>query len=391
MVIGDGAYIKKINRSLILQKIIEHQQISRANLSKITGLNKATISVQVSDLLDEDLIYETRPEHNSVGRRPILLSINQTAGYLLGVDFDYKNIQFTVADLIGNFVENNTINFDTEDYNEATSLLKEQIQSYQTKYAFSRYGLISCVIGIHGTVGKDEEINFIPKYQWSKVNLKKDLQNELDIHLIIENNANLSAFAEKVFHHPHNHNQSSHLLSIMLSSGIGAGRMIDWDMDKGCHGYTGEMGHMIISPFGPRCKCGNNGCWELYASEPILFNKLSEQLNKPHITHRDIKQLINKKDPVTHELFHEYIFYVAIGLNNVINLYNPGTVVLNSRVLKAYPNAIQKIKENMTSNVSQYDNIVLSELGRKACVIGACALGIQHFLGVSELFLSHHK
>src|SRR5699024_10605429 len=102
MITGDGAYIKKINRGIILGKIIEHELISRADLSKITGLNKATISVQVADLLDEELIYETTQEHNVVGRRPIMLSINNDAGYVLGIDFDYRHIQYTVSDLGGN-------------------------------------------------------------------------------------------------------------------------------------------------------------------------------------------------------------------------------------------------------------------------------------------------
>src|SRR5690625_1527250 len=102
MITGDGAYIKKINRSIILRKIIEHDLISRADLSKITGLNKATISVQVANLLEEELIYETTQEHNVVGRRPIMLSINHEVGYVLGIDFDYRHIQFTIADLSGN-------------------------------------------------------------------------------------------------------------------------------------------------------------------------------------------------------------------------------------------------------------------------------------------------
>ena len=109
MITGDGAYIKKINRSIILSKIIEHEMISRADLSKITGLNKATISVQVADLLDEDLIYETKLEHNVVGRRPIMLSINKSAGYVLGIDLDYKHIQYTVSDLGGNPVHYESI------------------------------------------------------------------------------------------------------------------------------------------------------------------------------------------------------------------------------------------------------------------------------------------
>ena len=76
MATGDAAYIKKINRSLIIQKIIEHGKISRADLSKLTHLTRATISAQVADLLEDELIIETQEEHHAVGRKPISLSLN---------------------------------------------------------------------------------------------------------------------------------------------------------------------------------------------------------------------------------------------------------------------------------------------------------------------------
>lgn len=384
MVTGDGAYIKKINKSLILQNIIEHQAISRADLSKITGLNKATISVQVADLLENNLIYETKSDSNSIGRRPILLSLNKDAGYVLGIDFDYKEAEIVVSNLLGNIVESITLRFETTDYDEIILLLAKYINDYSNKYDFAAYQLICCVLGIHGTVDMDEKVQFVPKYQWSHTNMRKDLEKAVDIPIIIENNVNLSAFAEKVYHY----HQNSHVLSINLSSGIGAGNMVGWEMSKGYHGFAGEMGHMIISPIGPKCTCGNNGCWELYASDTSILNRISEQLNNPEIRLKDVEQLIQEKNPRIEDIFKEYLFYIAIGLNNIINLFNPGIVVLNSRFLTIYPDAIEIIKKNLQSNVSSYENIVLSRLGKKACVIGACALGIQRFLSISKLCLT---
>lgn len=382
MITGDGAYIKKINRSIIIEKIIEHRAISRASLSKLTGLNKATISDQISDLLEEELVSETRTKQRNVGRRPLLLSINKTAGYMLGIDFNYKKIQFMVSDLLGNINEYNIITFETEDYNEIILLVQKQIRKYQTKYTTSLYGLIGCVIGVHGTIDKHETVNFVPRYQWRNINFKKDLQNGLNIELILENNANLSAFAEKVYHP-----DSSQLLAINLSSGIGAGNMVDWKLNKGYHGHAGEMGHMIISLDGPNCRCGNKGCWELYASESGLFNRLSKQLDTSNITYDKLKKLIADNNSITQQVIHEYLFYVALGLNNVINLYNPEIIVLNSKALKLYPDSIQIIKGNMHSNVSEYRDITLSELGEKAGALGACFLGIQRFFRVTELSL----
>ncbi|RKQ32295.1 ROK family transcriptional regulator [Oceanobacillus halophilus] len=384
MVTGDSAYIKKINRSLILKNIIEHQRISRADLSKITGLNKATISVQIADLLKEELIYETRQEHNAIGRRPIMLSINGKAGYVLGIDLDYHEIKFTVCDLQGKSILSDKIKPDTDNYDDIVQLLIKQIKIYQQKYSDSRFGIVAAVIGIHGTVNKDQSILFIPKYQWHHKDLKTDLENEIkDLNFYLENNANLSSKAEKVF----KYNYSDNLLTVILTSGIGAGIIIDGKLHRGYHGYAGEMGHMIIVPDGIPCKCGNHGCWERYASEPIFVNQLSEYYHS-NLNYNDIRNLLDKQDRTTTELMKEYIKYISIGLNNIINLYNPETIVLNSELLKLYPNALEEIKSNLHSSVSQYREIVLSELGQQACILGACAFGIQSFLEVPEIILS---
>ena len=384
MITGDGAYIKKINRSIILSKIIECGMISRAELSKITGLNKATISVQVADLLSEDLIYESKLEHNVVGRRPIMLSINKSSGYVLGIDLDYKHIQYTVSDLGGNPVHCDSIVLETDNYEEIVRLLIKHIKEYQGNYSNCRYGIVSVMIGIHGTVNKDESIYFIPTYQWQNKSLKTDLNKELNINISIQNNANLSAYAERVY----KHHESNNLLCIILASGIGSGIVIDGKLHKGFHGYGGEIGHMIISKDGEACRCGNHGCWELYSSEKSLFAQLSRQLNMPKISHNDVRTLLIEQEPTTINLMGQYIINLSIGLNNIINIYNPETLVLTSELLKMYPNAVDEIKSNLNSTVSQYGDLFISDLGIKSCVMGACALAIQRFLEVPELIFT---
>ncbi|MDQ0256739.1 putative NBD/HSP70 family sugar kinase [Evansella vedderi] len=383
MITGDGAYIKKLNRSLLLEKIIEHGMISRAELSKLTGLNKATISVQINDLLDEELIYETRQEHHNIGRRPIMLSLNRKTGFVLGIDLDYKAITYTLSDLLGFPVYSNTFELTTSDYDVVVKELIKQIKDYDAKSSHTRYGLVGVVIGIHGTVGKDEVINFVPQHQWHNKKLKEDLQKELDINISIDNNANLVAFAEKVFQHHHTQN----LLSLTMYSGIGTGLIMDGTIQKGFHGYAGEIGHMIIYPEGKQCKCGNKGCWELYASEAKLFEALSEKKKLPNVKYEDLEQWIDTGDPEAYELLEEFIKYISIGLNNVINLCNPETIVLNSNVLRIYPNVIEKIKGYLTSSVTQYGELVISQLGTKACVMGACAHASKNFLEISEISL----
>ncbi|MCV9888524.1 ROK family transcriptional regulator [Metabacillus halosaccharovorans] len=384
MAIGDAAYIKSINRRLIISKIIEAGMISRADLSKITKLTRATISVQVADLLEEELIVESHQEHSSVGRKPIMLSINRNAGYALGVDLDHKHVTFTLSDLGGNPVSTDILELKNSNYDEILNLLIAQIKQYNDQYSDSRFGIVGVVIGIHGTVSKDEIINFIPQHKWKDKNLKADLEKELDMQVYIENNANLCSFAERVFKHHHSEN----LVSISMYSGIGLGVLINGELLKGYHGYAGEMGHMIIVPDGRPCNCGNSGCWELYASEASILNQLKELHANQHLTYQDAHKLIMNQDQQTCDVLDSFIKYVAIGLNNIINLLNPETIVLNSELLKIYPNVINKIESNLTSSISDYHKILISDLGKHAAVMGACALAIKSFLNVPDIRLT---
>ncbi|WP_223593072.1 ROK family transcriptional regulator [Neobacillus bataviensis] len=384
MLTGDAAYIKKINRSLILSKIIEHGRVSRSDLAKITGLNKATISVQAADLLAEKLIIETPKEHKNLGRNPIMLSIIQNAGFSLGIDLDKSTITFTLSDLSGRPISTETIALQTTDYNEVLLLLSKYIKDYKEKYANARYGLIGVVIGIHGIVNNDEIIYFAPHHQWRNKNLKVDLKNETGVNIFIENNANLCAFSEIVY----KHHQSENLLSVSLYSGIGLGLMVNKELIKGYHGYAGEIGHMIVVPEGKLCRCGKKGCFEQYASEASFIRRLAEIKQMDAISYEELKDWINNRDSTTCHQIKQFIKILSVGLNNIINLYNPEIVVINSELLRLFPEAVFELKNHLNSSVGHYRELVISDFGKKACILGACAMAIKKFLEVPELNLS---
>jgi predicted NBD/HSP70 family sugar kinase len=386
MLTGDAALIKKMNRSLILSKIVEHKLISRAEIAKITGLNKATISVQVSDLLDKEFIIETQQEHKNLGRRPIMLSINQEVGFALGIDLDKNSITFTISDLMGTSIQTDIIELQVSEYDLILKLLIEQINRYKYKFNHTHYGIVGIAIGIHGIVNINEIIDFVPQHGWQNKTLKEDLEKAIGINVYIENNANLCSIAEKVY----NHHQSNNLLSVSLYSGIGLGFIINGVLFKGFHGYAGEIGHMIVVPNGLPCRCGNLGCWEQYASELSFITQLDKDQKELDLAfnYKDFQNRMNEQDPVFKKELDRFIMFISIGLNNLINLYNPEILVVNSEILRLYPNAAEALKAHLTSSISHYSELLISQFGKRACIMGACALAIQKFLGVSELCLT---
>lgn len=387
MITGDAAYIKNFNRGLIIKEILKEGLISRADLSKATDLTRATISSQVVDLLNENLIIETHLEHNSVGRKPIMLSLNARAGYALGIDIDYGRIFFNLSNLLGQDIDSFIIEITTTDYSEILRLLKDTIIRLQQKYDDSQYGIVGIVIAIHGLVGKDEIIHFVPRFNWSNIDLKKDLKTEIGIDIYLENNANLSAFAERVFVY----HEADHLLSTTFFSGIGLGMMMKDQFFKGENGFAGEIGHMIVVPEGKPCPCGNKGCWEKYASESHFFETLSNEMQISNLTYDSIKQLIDKDDQTVHKMMEQFIYYITIGLNNIVNMYNPDVLVLDSELLRIYPNSLNKIRSGLNSSITKYHQLTLSTIGRDSSVMGACALAIKYFLNVPILNLPNDK
>lgn len=385
MITGDASYIKKINRSLIIKEIVKEGMISRADLSKAVALTRATISVQVADLLQEGLLVEKQLEHNTVGRKPIMLSLNAEAGYALGIDLDYGQITFAITDLLGRPVSSNTVKLENTNYDEILTLLIQHITAYKEKYTNSQYGIVGVVIAIHGLVSKDQLIHYVPRLGWNDVHLKEDLEKSLGFEIHLENNSNLSAFAERVYIH----HDTDNLLSATFHSGIGLGMIINNKFFRGHDGYAGEIGHMIVEPGGRPCKCGNKGCWEQYASESYIMASLSEKKKLSQISYSQIEEWVNEQDQEVIEIMEQFIYYLSIGLNNMINIYNPDVIVVDCELLRIYPDSINKIKKNLCSQISHYRELSISTLGKSSSLLGACALGIKYFLDVPALNLPH--
>src|SRR5690606_26352205 len=127
---------------------------------------------------------------------------------------------------------------------------------------------------------------------------------------------------------------------------------------------------------GEPCPCGNKGCWGLYSSDSTALHDLSTLLNQPNLTFEDIGHLISKKDPITLNYLKDFIKSLSIGLNNLIHIYNPETIVLNSELLRLYPNTLEEIRDNFKPSIIEYYKIVISELGIKSTIVGACTWGI---------------
>ena len=369
--------VKRNNKSLVLQMIMEKEPISRADIAQVTGLNKGTVSSMVNELLNEELIYESGPGESSGGRRPVLLHFNKTAGYAIGIDVGVNYILSVLTDLKGNIIfEKNQLIQDSS-FSVVKEIVKTGIHTILTEMPPSKYGVVGVGLGVAGIVDKEGMILLAPNLGWKYVTLKSEIEEVFKLPVIIENEANAGAYGEKQFGAGQHH---ENIIYISAGIGIGVGIILNGELYQGNNGYSGEFGHMIIEVNGRPCSCGSSGCWEMYASEHTLL----QMTNQTDATLESLIQRAKENDKNTLELFEEIGRYLGYGINNIINSFNPQQVIIGNRLAKArqwLEAPIKRTIENHSLSFHQNEmEVLFSSLSIYSSALGVAAFVIENFI-----------
>lgn len=367
--------VKKNNKALVLQLIMEKEPISRADIAQVSGLHKATVSSLVNELLEEELIFESGPGESSGGRRPVILHFNKVAGYAVGVDIGVNYVLCVLTDLKGNILIEKNQSVKRTPYPSIMSIIQSMIQSLTEEMPASRYGIVGIGVGVPGIVNKQGSILLAPNLGWTNIQLKKDLEELFNVPVIIENEANAGAFGEQQFGAGQDF---QNILYVSAGIGIGVGIILNKELYQGKNGFSGEMGHMIIDLNGKPCSCGSRGCWEAYASE----NALLELANTDSL--ESLIELAANRDETAQRLFGEIGTYLGYGINNIINTFNPDQVILGNRLSLARQWIEQPIRttiENHTLTHHQKEmHLDFPKLGKYSTSLGVSAFVVEKFI-----------
>lgn len=378
MLIGSQELIHDINSKLVLTHIINKGPISRAALSKELGLTKATISSIVQELLDKHLVIELGNDNTSRGRKPILLTFNPSCGYVITIDLEQDYLTLMTCNLKGqNFKINRYINGKPAD--EIIGYLISLIQDVLESLPNSFYGVVGICLGIHGVV-HNNQILFTPYSPYKEVHFVTLLENHFSIPVYLENEANLSIIGEKTFCYNY-----ANIIGISIHSGIGLGLIINHELFSGYNGNAGEFGHTIVEPSGLPCPCGNRGCFEQYASERALLLAFAKQKGLPKASLKMLidAYLIGDKDALI--VMKQFIKYMAIGINNVLNIFNPEVIVINSALVTLLPEILDQITPLLKNRMRNFCHLLPSELQDTSILFGGLCICTQKFLGVKYL------
>jgi len=375
MPVTDRYVIRNMNENLVLRTIIQRDSISRADISKETLLNKATVSSIVADLLERKLLLELGEGQSSGGRKPILVRFNHETGIAIAADLRPDRIALLFAYLNGEILLH-TVSSKMEMTNEnIISTLEKLIGRHLPHLPQAHYGAVGLALSIHGIVNHDR-MPFSPFYELDTLALKAALEQRLSLPVFLENEANLGALGEKNFSTP-----SSNLLFINVKYGLGAGIILNNELFRGSNGFAGEVGHMIVVPDGIPCPCGNQGCLEQYASELRTLNRyvpedIPEKEKLIRLT-TDYAEYV----PEAIAIMEEFADYLAIGLNNLMTAFNPSVIVINCYLLDN-PDVLKLIKSKLTYKLNGRTMVKSSTLHNKAILLGGVHVAVNMFLGI---------
>lgn len=262
--------LKANNRRMILEAL-RYSPISRAELSRITGLAKSSVTTLTNEMISQGLLYEAglAEKSNKAGRTRILLDINGEYGFSVGINLHRKNISVVAVDIKGKII------FDflekIIDFEDGDQALKHIVDKLNNKIIEAKLDINRLVgIGVSSPGPVDYKNGVIlepPNFSlFNNCNVADKFKSIYGCPVFLENNTVSLALYE---HHYINKLLGSTLF-VVISGGIGGALIQNGEVYRGAYGIAGELGHISINPNGDICACGNRGCLEHYATLSAL-------------------------------------------------------------------------------------------------------------------------
>lgn len=267
---------RDINSRIVLNLVRKHQPISRAGLMRHSGLQRSTVSVITEQLITQQWLYKGETGQSTRGRRPTYLHLNENRAGIFGINIQPLITDLALANLSGQFLARETMptshNSDT-----LVSQLNARIRSLMAQHPMMTYDEIG--VSVPGRVDlPSKKFIFAPNLGWEAGNLKNQLEDATGLSVKIENAANACALSEFWFgNHPED---LRNLVVVTVSEGIGVGIILNGQLVRGSSGLAGEFGHIAVDENGPKCSCGNRGCWEVFASNSAAVRYYSDSGNE---------------------------------------------------------------------------------------------------------------
>ncbi len=233
--------------------------------------------------------------------------------------------------------------------------------------------------------GKFGEVNFFP--EWNGENPVKDLSDIFRVSVAMENDADAAALGEASWGAGRN---KKRLIYVTIGTGIGTGFIIDGQLYRGVDQSHPEIGHHLVDPSGPSCVCGFKGCWESLAAGPAMTAWMEQQApaDYPHrndLSAKRVFELARNGDVLARQAVDREVYYLGLGLANLVTMFTPDAIVLGGSVMKSADLLLEGVKKVIRESCRlvpfEKTEITLASLGEDANLIGAARVWYHRFAG----------
>ena len=378
---GSLETLRRLNRLRVIHALRDEGLISRADIARRTGLSRSTVSSLVSELQSDGLVVERTEAATAYGdqggRPPILLSFDASAGVAVGIDFDHHHVRVAVSDLSSRILAEREQRLDTdhlahEGLDAAADLVQRLLEEAGVDPA-RVIGAGMCLPGPeHRPTGVVGSTAILPG--WVGVAAADEMRRRLDMPILVDNDANLAALAEAAFGAGRG---AKDLVYMMISSGIGAGLVLNGRLYRGTEGLAGELGHVLVDADGPVCRCGNRGCLETVAGTDALADLLRRS-HGDDLDGRMIVRLAHEGDLGCRRVLSDAGRAIGRAAAMLVNILNPELLIVGGDLSEAGDFLLDGVRESLgraaLPTAAEAATVVAGSLGDRAEVLGAIAL-----------------
>jgi len=370
---------RQINRNLIFNQIRTRQPVSRADLARVSGLQRSTVSLIVEELLAEKWIIEGSLGRLPRGRRPTFLNLNSQRG-VLALDIHPAQTTLAVTDLGGYILAQSQIALPANPRQVIGAIVKaiEKMIADHSDRSFDGIG-----ISLPGRLdlqlnksnlnhSKPDKPIFAPNINWPIGRIKSRVEEATGLPVVADNVANACALSEIWF----GDSDGMHdLVVVSVSEGLGTGIFANGRILRGEGGFAGEFGHVQVDPDGLPCACGSRGCWETVASNRAGMRYYTEIASKPSPPFESLLKLAEAEDTAAKQSIDKMCAALGRGMQMIASALAPSEIVVVGDITTLWQYAGPRIEAEMRRNPSiRVPSLRPAQEGNKARLRSAVAL-----------------
>ncbi|WP_091091756.1 ROK family transcriptional regulator [Micromonospora nigra] len=337
--------VRVTNRAVVLRHVRLHAPCSRADIAARTGLNKATVSSLVTELIDRRLLRETGLTENRVGRPATMLVLDGEPYAALGAQIAADELVLAAVDLGGNRLLTWRRAFATPACSPADTVAALAALTRRATARLTAQGraVLGLTVAVPGLVDATGSVPVATELGWRDVTLAADLRaalREPDLAVAVDTDANLAVLAE---HRHGGYAGTTDLVHLTGGASVGAGVVAGGRLLRGSRGFAGGIGHVGLVESGPACGCGRRGCLTALAGLPAVVGRLLPDADADgpvtdYLPELDrIQALARQGDPAVHAALTEIGRDLGHAVAVLANLLNPEAVVVGGHLAVLSP------------------------------------------------------